>query len=356
MKIGLLTFFIFLITTSAWAQSFDVIGTVSNSKYEPLQSASVFIDGSKKITLTNEKGEFTFRNIPNGTHQLVIKMLGYQLNISEIIISGNPLKVNKILEEKEYFLPEVTIYSTNQKKRFLDLFKKFFLGESANAKSCEILNADILNFNYGKDILTVSCDEFLILKNHNLGYQVKYLLEDFTYNSIKETTSYKGECIFEELEGSDSQKLSWHKNRRTAYLGSMMHYLRFLSMNNTKAEGFLTYKVLNRYLPIEIRVSPINTKTIVDHIDSNFFRVNYPLRLYIIYDINKAKQNYSFKKKDRVIRNLEEYGSIFKSDGYVDHHGNLSDYKNLLIQGNWGRRRIGDQLPTEYDPVDLRRN
>ncbi|NNU34479.1 hypothetical protein HK413_10800 [Mucilaginibacter sp. S1162] len=48
---------------------------------------------------------------------------------------------------------------------------------------------------------------------------------------------------------------------------------------------------------------------------------------------------------------MENKGSIlnlFLDKAIVDRKGSYTDYRTFLIQGNWGRRRIGDQLPFEY--------
>ncbi|WP_448634664.1 hypothetical protein [Pedobacter panaciterrae] len=47
---------------------------------------------------------------------------------------------------------------------------------------------------------------------------------------------------------------------------------------------------------------------------------------------------------------MDETGSVLQLDAQVDVRGSYAGYKNLLIQGFWGRKRIADQLPLEYDP------
>jgi len=57
------------------AQSpFNIIGNIKNVKGEPIESATVFIDGSKQITRSDKAGTFKFFNLSAGTYQVVINM------------------------------------------------------------------------------------------------------------------------------------------------------------------------------------------------------------------------------------------------------------------------------------------
>jgi hypothetical protein len=351
MKIYALLVFLLLCSSEIFAQTtFTLSGTILNENSEPIEAATVFIDGSKKITKTDASGKYTFVGLASGGYNIVVNMIGYGSIKQDVLISDKSANFNIKLVAKEQTLNEVVIVGDNKRFKYLNTFKKYFLGESENALGCSITNPDILNFALNGKILTAYTDDFLIIENSILGYRVKYLLKDFQFNEYLETTRYNGQCIFEEMQGSVTAKEDWRKNRRIAYFGSLMHYLRSLYSGTAQEEGFLTYKVVNDRLPIDIERDPVSNAKLINKADGKFINIKYKRRLYTIYDVKLASQNYTFKKSERIIKELQETGSIFKTDGKIDSKGNYINYQELLIQGYWGRKRIGDQLPYEYNP------
>ena len=66
----------------------------------------------------------------------------------------------------------------------------------------------MLNFNFDKEkkILKASADEFLIVENKALGYQLKYLLTDFEYDQKRgNICTIGGSPYFEELKALAEQ-------------------------------------------------------------------------------------------------------------------------------------------------------
>ena len=344
----LLILFCALNSFRAQAQGlFTISGTVSNNKGTPIEAATVFIDGSKKITSTSSTGGFSFPGMPPGTYHLVVNMLGYSSVKLDVVVTDNAKALKITLNEKQIALKTVEI--GNGSSALLKLFIKYFLGESENAKSCKILNPEVLDFSSQKSLTEASSDEFLVIENSRLGYRIKYLLRSFKYNSTNEVTIYDGECIFENMEGPEAKKLEWKANRKDAYEGSLMHYLRSLYKNQSRQEGFLTYPVENLSYPLEIDPNPMNTEQIVEHVDSNFMVFAYKQRLYTLFDKKKAAQKPKYINKSET-RHVEKMGSILQLDAPIDRQGGYANYKDILIQGFWGRKRIGDQLPLEYEP------
>jgi hypothetical protein len=346
---ALLVFLLSIHLTTFGQIDFTLSGTILNENSEPIEAATVFIDGSKKISKTDADGKYVISGLSSGGYHLVVNMIGYGSIKQDVLISDKPLTLNVKLIGKEQTLKEVVIIG-DQRFKYLNTFKKYFLGESENASSCTILNSDIIQFNMKAQILSANTNDFLVIENAVLGYRIKYLLRNFQYNSYLETTQYQGQCIFEEMTGSKSQQDKWRKNRREAYYGSLMHYLRSVYQGTAESEGFLTFKVLNTRLPIDIDIDPIKSARIIKQIDNSFMEIKYKRRLYTIYNKDLAAHNFSFKKDERIIKELDENGSIFKTDGKIDSKGNYIDYTELLVQGFWGRKRIGDQLPYEYVP------
>jgi hypothetical protein len=326
-----------------------IAGTLKNAQGVELESATVFLAGSQKITSTDAKGTFRFQNMSAGTYQVIINLLGYASIKKNIIITDRPVIIDTVMVEKQIQLDVVVIGNGSQRKDFLKTFSKYFLGESENAKACKILNPEQIDFSTNKKVLKATTADFLIIENSNLGYKIKYLLSNFQYNSDSDATFYEGESIFENMVGTVEQKLIWEANRKKAYEGSLMHYLRALYTNKTQEEGFLTYAILNLNLPLIIAPNPVFSEQLIQHTDSTFISFKYKKRLYTLYDKKKASAEQKLTNKKDMTIDLASTVSILMLDAAIDKRGSYSGHKALLIQGSWGRKRLADQLPIEYE-------
>ncbi len=346
----LLAFVLLQLNISAQG-TYSISGTVKNSKGELMESATVFLAGSEKITATNKEGVFKFNNIGSGTYQVVVTMVGYASAKQNVILQDKSESADLVLGEKQIVLNEVIIGDKNARAKHLKTFIKYFMGESANAKACKILNPDVIEFSTTKGVLLATTPDFLVIENANLGYRIKYLLKNFSYNSTLDATLYDGDCIFEQLNGTAEQQAKWIVNRKATYQGSLMHYLRALFTNTTRAEGFLTYAIFGKTYPITINPSEVPTEQIIKHINSNFIKFKYDYRFYTVYDKKKASKPLKINENSsEFIPDIPSNASIFLVDSQIDSRGSYADYKTLLIQGAWGRKRLGDQLPLEYMP------
>nr|WP_198160696.1 carboxypeptidase-like regulatory domain-containing protein [Pedobacter panaciterrae] len=333
-------------------ESFSISGMVFNTKEEPIQGASVFIDGSEKGTATNTKGEFKFSNLRPGTYHVIVSMIGYSSTKQNVIIQNQSISLNIHLTEKLIVLREVVIGDDSQRKDNIKIFLKNFLGESASAKKCTILNLEILDFSTVKKILEATSDDFLIIENKSLGYRIKYLLRNFRYNRETGVTSYDGESVFENLTGTDSEKNTWNANRKKTYEGSLMHYLRALYKNRLEQDGFITYEVMNSNQPLQLAPRPINMEQYINTVDSNFIQLQFKTRLYVVYGKEKALKENNPDQKSGITTWMDKNGSImrlFLDNAIIDSKGSYVDYRSFFIRGFWGRKRIGDQLPFEYN-------
>src|SRR4051812_19786500 len=127
----LLSVFTLLIALNAAAQGhYNVMGTVTDEKGQLLTSATVFISGSEKITITNERGEFIFHNLDPGAFQLSVTMVGFVPDIRSLVIKTSSANLNIVLKSKTTELNEVKIPPGNTLEDYYQLFKAQFLGIS----------------------------------------------------------------------------------------------------------------------------------------------------------------------------------------------------------------------------------
>jgi hypothetical protein len=358
---------ILLLSKNSLAQeSYTVSGTVQNEKGEPLAGAIAFINGSQKITTTDDLGRFIFANMQPGTFKLSIHILGYSPSTEDLVIRNISLIKDFTLKEKIFSINEVVITPYSDWKKYYNLFKEKFLGTSTNAKSCVILNPKAISFTLKRGVLTAKANEFIIIENQRLGYRVKYLLKYFSYNSATGNTGYDGDTNFEKLSGSAQTTREWIENRLEAYQGSFMHFLRSVYWNTTLKEGFLAYHLFadsikldrfnDEYVKVSIDTRPIKFDSLVTVLDTSFISLKFT-HLYIIYnpknaavaavkDITAGKKSFELTNKGSTIK-------LYLKEAIIDQKGSYADYRTFLIRGNWSRKRVGDQLPFEYHPNDI---
>jgi hypothetical protein len=347
----------------------NISGIVINEKGEPLKSATVFIGGSERVTLADENGHFNFKNVPQGTFKLSVQMLGYEPLTRNLIVKGAPLNIEMKLKPKAIRLDEVKIGNSNIWKKNFELFKEQFLGRSRNAKQCEILNPQVINFTNKKGILLADADEFLIIENKRLGYRIRYLLQDFGYTTADRTTLYHGEHTFEELDGTDEQKKEWSKNRAESYKGSFRHFLRSIYANNVLENGFIAKTALGygKFSRLDnvtddrdklvVVNTPVKFDSLITAIDTSFVSLKFK-QLYVVYDPKEAaayrrdalKKTGVYQKTTIVINKAASLLKLFTDQAIIDKKGSYTDYRNFFIEGYWANARMGDELPEEYMP------
>ncbi|MHA4896572.1 carboxypeptidase-like regulatory domain-containing protein [Pedobacter sp. PWIIR3] len=346
---------VFLSVATQAQTSFNISGTVKTTDGKPIESATVFINGSKQITKTDAQGNFIFPKVNPGTYEVVVNMIGFASVKQNVIIQDKSVAISIALSEKQIVLAEVMIGDGSGRAAQVKTFIKNFLGESENARNCKILNTELLDFSTKKTLLEATTSDFLLIENRNLGYNIKYLLRNFRFNSGTGITSYDGESIFENMQGDERQQAQWKVNRKKAYEGSLMHYLRSLYLNTTREEGFLTYNITNRVEPLTLDPNPVNMEQFLFTVDSNFVEMKFKQRLYIIHDVKAASVEDETSKQESITKEMGKNGSIMQlylTNAVIDKKGSYVDYRSFYIQGFWGRKRIGDQLPFEYQPGD----
>ena len=233
----------------------------------PIGFASVYFDGSTVGTITDQNGFFKIDISKHLSVPLIISALGYYSTTVQSPSQETNYEIR--LTPKTYDLGEVVISSKStrkgrvQRKRNLELFSQQFLGNTMNAKKCEILNSDDISFKLcsssGKETtlageLKVTNDTLkafascpIIVVNRSLGYKLTFFLDRFEYSSrtndlvkvgITEL-AIDGHVLFEELTAKDQkEQMLFEKKRKSAFLGSRMHFIRSLYENKLDSAGF----------------------------------------------------------------------------------------------------------------------
>lgn len=352
MKKPLLLLLLCFVSIFSFAQ-FTISGKVVDAETkEPLQGASVFAQNTTKGTITNAEGNFSL-SLDKGGYEIIFSFTGYT---AKTVNTQSSEELTIELSKADNSMAEVIIKSSNELEdgweRYGDFFLKHFIGATPFADSCILLNAEVLKFLYFKrnDRLKILASEPLQISNRSLGYNLRYELDSFVYFFKTDMNSYRGRCLYSEMEGTEEEVQLWKKNREEAYYGSRLHFLRSYYDSTLKEDGF-TVDLLSK------------TRA------NKFDRLSNPYdTTYYFYDDSTAtvelwfplKASISYYKKAPAKEYLEQYklplnGKIQisyadLSEGIVIMpNGYFFDQKSWVNQGYWSWKNLADQLPYDYE-------
>ena len=407
----ILSFFLTLNTNAQFVVKGKVLDVET---LEPIPFATVFISNSSFGDITDKDGFFEIP-IPPGNHELVISFMGYE----PFSYSISTLALREFYEfrimQLSFELEESEVIDTRDKAWYdnLEIFKKYFLGNSVNASKCKINNPEalILDAESNPNALRVRAKEILEIENPNLGYTIKYVLTGFELNKQQNQVSYSGYPFFIEDQLPKRRQRRVEENRKTAYLGSVMHFIRTLYQGNNKEEGYDIYtseKVPNPKKPSKEEIeklrneleetkdkirrsfieSLIKNENLPDSIDSPIGIpidpavligstadgkkfITYTTPVYIIYNDqtdDPAFLPYSLRNLSKTIRSLgvieepnKEYVSKLPQLSLMDmrakavqifENGSYFHPYDLFFEGYMAWEKVGDLLPFDYGRED----
>ena len=112
-KITIILMFLMLSTFSIFAQNGNIKGSIIDRNGLAVSGADIAITDLKKGSISDFDGKFTFVDIPEGSHTLVIKYLGYADFTQEVIVNtSTTTSVSVVLESQDTELDAVEITST----------------------------------------------------------------------------------------------------------------------------------------------------------------------------------------------------------------------------------------------------
>lgn len=401
--ISIIFLFICCFAPSFAQSTYSISGTVKD-KDGVIPSASIYISNYKKSTSTNNNGVFTLSNLTPGNYDILVQMIGYLPYAKNIIISDKSVNVDIVLKENVTMLNEVVVKPDPNRSAHINLFKRYFIGQTPNAAQCTVINSDVLIINDDRQnsLLSIKSNDFLIIENKALGYRLKYMLEYFEYDYKTNIIYYAGFPYFEELKGGSGKQKKWQKNRINAYNGSVQHFLKSLYDNTAAKEGFiinkiaaipntnrkpdslinanikkltagqlganrlftfkaddsLSYWLKQRKEPKELHI--INRKdvlvdTLVKKYNADLKTINYTDELYIIY--KNEKENEAFRNSGYYLNrpsDLADYQisiiQLMESPAYFYFNGAVLNTKSFLFKGFLGYEKIADMVPLDFTP------
>lgn len=329
---------------------------VDSSSKEPLQGASVFCQNTTSGTISNKEGYFKL-DLKSGGYDLIVTYTGYQTRVirinSEEVTSSLDIEMAK--EEKS--MDEVIIRSSNEVadgwEKYGTFFLASFIGNTPFAANCTLVNPQALKFYYYKrsDKLKVLATEPLIISNKSLGYNLTYTLDSFMYYYKDEMSSYRGYTLFAEMDGTPAQRAQWNTNRRKAYLGSKLHFMRSYYDSTLTQDGFR--------IAILKEDDDLNFDAVNNPYDSNYYynidstlevEIYFPRKISITY-IKRTPENEYLQqyKLPNDIGVQITYADILDPIA-IKQNGYYYDQRDWINQGYWSWKNLADQVPYDYNP------
>ncbi|HEY8930693.1 MAG TPA: carboxypeptidase-like regulatory domain-containing protein, partial [Mucilaginibacter sp.] len=339
-----------LIHTAGLAQ-FKITGRVLNqADTRPLPYCSVFLKNATIGDKTATDGTFKLKNIRPGKYTMIFSIIGFEAYSQDVTISDADVTLPDVLIfPKTIALNEVTIKPDPYRERNYAWFKADFLGRSALAKECKILNPDVVYLSYDEKqgILSGSSTDFIEIENQALGYRVKYLLKEFTLDNKVENARkihYEGSALFEEMKGSPAQQQRWEKRRLEVYQNSPEHFLRALLAGKTEAEGFRMMQLTGEGKSLRPVLYALTGNDILRPTDVPELTALTCDGSSIQIDYNKShkfNQNGAANNESTVLTFKEPYM-------FFDANGGITNTAGVAFSGAWGRHRIAELLPIDF--------
>jgi hypothetical protein len=357
MKKPFLTLVFSTISIFSFAQ-FTISGKVVDAETKaPLQSASVFAQNTTKGTTTDSSGNFSLY-LDKGGYEIIFSFSGY--NSKTINAEGTSQQLTIELSKADNTMSEVIIKSSNELEdgweRYGDFFLKHFIGATPFADSCILLNPQALKFLYYKrsDRLKILASEPLQISNRSLGYDLRYELDSFVYFFKTDMNSYRGLCLYTEMDGTPEEKQTWKKNREETYYGSRLHFLRSYYDSALKEEGF-TVDLLSktRVNKFDRLSNPYDTAYYLYEDSTGNVELWFPIKASISYYKKAPAKEYLQQYKLPLDAKIQISYVDLSDEITIKPNGYFFDQKSWVNQGYWSWKNLADQLPFDYEPVPL---
>jgi hypothetical protein len=206
----------------------------------PISGAAVFISNTTAGITSDNAGYYRLKIPGDGSYRLTVSFVGYQPVFKDIEPSKTSTVFDVAMEMTS--MNEVTISAKVRFRKYdIDLFWRTILGEKPS-KKIQPLNPESVYyyFNSSTGILKVTCREPLLIVKYETGYQISYILNNFTHDYRKDITNWDGEYMFTELEPKTfKQKNTWDKKRKHVYSVSVANFNKSLYHHTLLDNGFL---------------------------------------------------------------------------------------------------------------------
>ena len=391
--IAITVFLLCINISAATAQIFQ--GTVVDGETgEPIPYSNIFLTNTTLGVSADAEGNFSLE-IPRGNYEVVTRMLGYEMVVFTLRTDELRPFYQIRLKPDTRQLREIKIVGKRDALwyRNLKIFKDHFLGTSANAQKCKILNPEvlILDSETEKGVLNARAVDALQISNPNLGYEIEYVLTHFKLDSTDNEVYFQGYPSYKNLKKYESRlPMRIVKNREKAYRGSIHHFLKSLYHGNSDKEGYLIReikRVPNPDRPSDATIDSARvrmnetqdlaekemlywtiiskerfSKTIAQpdstYTDtSKFIKIREDgqvlLQFSYLLEVTYTKENEEwayYKNWSTTSRPQKSLLRLNVPSTIINHQGTPYNPFDIFLQGYMGWEKMGDIMPIDYQP------
>lgn len=327
---------------------------IDSTTREPLGGASVYCQNTTVGSATNKQGDFSLDLKPGG-YDLVVTFTGYQPR--QLRINAEDGRLPDIeMSKEEKSLGEVVIKTSSEVKdgwvKYGSFFTDHFIGATPNAAKCTLLNPEVLKFYLLKksNKLRVLATEPLRIENQALGYSMRYELDSFIYNYNNQINSYRGYCLYSEMEGTDSMKQVWAANRVKSYQGSKLEFMRSVYDSTLANDGWIISLLDEQDDKKFNPIANVYDSAYYGALDStNQVELWFPRKVSVQYARNPAPE---YLKQFKLPKNvLVQISYVDMKDAIaILQNGYFYNQSDWVNQGYWSWKNLADQLPYDYEP------
>lgn len=333
-------FFWVILLFSCISNAQTLTGSVFDEKTkEPLYGVSVYFDGTTNGTATDTQGKFVISYKASTESALVISYLGYDSKAFDVRKLTNGVKI--YLKPKEEALG--VVYLENDpwsRKKKMAIFRREFIGNTAGASQCKILNEDDIDVVYNPTTKTLSAyaSKPIEIRNKYLGYTISYNMEEFEAKlhitpsgfALTNSVYVEGTSFYSELRKKTRRRNV--KAREKEFEQSILNFMRSLASEKLKENKF---ELFHRGFII----SPDKYLDVVKE-DNKITKIEMKLsKLIILY--NRPKYGLEYQSSIEIL----DENKVF----YINEFGNFSPPKKLTFGGFFGKKRIANTLPLDYN-------
>jgi len=374
MSRSVLVLLFFSFIQNGFSQQFFIRGRVTDIETQlPLKGASVYINNTTKGSVTNDNGDFELGPLQPGRYEIVASFVGYDPLLYSAEIKSSNLRISFKVEKKEEILREVLVLSSELRKRYLDIFKKFVIGQSVAADHCQIKNIEEVQFASGetKDEIVAYTEKALVIESPELGYTIHFDLLTFYYNKVTSGAYFYGYTRFVDWGKDEKTKKKWIRKRREAYEGSTVHFFRSLVNKQLAKEGFTVYQLINMKkekidsvgFTITAPKGSQGMQMARTAIEDSMIRL-YPDSVYKIYELRVNdgwrifyEENTNLKReimKKMIVSGQPPTGTVSglrlrEEPVLINARGIILTPIRLFYDGLWGYECLANMLPEDYE-------
>ena len=355
----------------------EITGIITDTETgQPVEYASVYVNGTTIGTTTDTKGKFSLR-YKFDYCRIVINHVNYEYEVVDIS-PDNHQNLTIEFNPKNIEIEPVVVQTRNLRGKSLAYFKKTFLGDDSWGQSAVILNDSILHFktvNFGDDApvndlkgkikyFEVKATAPLLIDLPKLGYHLQYdmlrFVESYDPKYGHKIINNLGYFYFREYaDVSRLQEMRFRRNRYKVYYHSIMHFVRSFYENKLAENGYDLFIAnasdsSNTYTPFlfdscecitfkndEAYLCGAGGSEIIIHYYTNNFR---PINL----------KKYEGDESWRILSGLDPAAStvlyiekdtcVFRKDGTLPGGG------QMIFNGDIAKKRYGAILPSDFEP------